>query len=67
MTQEPWRARLQTSEGYTLTGITCALIAQRILAGNFKTGFQTPAGCYGKALIMEVAGTVLEDLPTVEG
>lgn len=55
------RARLKTREGYTLTAITCANITERILKGDFKTGFQTPAACYGKGLILEVEGAVLED------
>jgi short subunit dehydrogenase-like uncharacterized protein len=55
------RARLMTREGYTLTAFTCANITERILKGDFKTGFQTPAACYGKGLILEVEGTVLED------
>ena len=55
------RARLKTREGYTLTAFTCANITERILKGDFKTGFQTPAACYGKGLILEVEGTVLED------
>ncbi len=55
------RARMTTREGYTLTAITCAGITARILAGDLKTGFQTPAACYGAGLILEVEGTVLED------
>lgn len=55
------RARMQTREGYTLTAITCAMIAARILKQDFKIGFQTPAACYGTGLILEVEGTVLED------
>jgi short subunit dehydrogenase-like uncharacterized protein len=56
------RARMKTREGYTLTALTCAGITARILAGDFKVGFQTPAACYGEGLILEVEGTLLEDL-----
>jgi hypothetical protein len=33
------------------------LIAEKILNGNFKPGYQTPAMAYGEDLIMEVEGT----------
>jgi short subunit dehydrogenase-like uncharacterized protein len=38
-------------EGYTLTAATAVAIAQRVLNGDWKTGYQTPAGCYGIGLI----------------
>ncbi len=53
---------LETIEGYTLTAKTSVLIAQKILSGNFKTGFQTPSMAYGPDLIMEVAGSSRKDL-----
>lgn len=46
--------RMQTPEGYTLTAHTILLIAKKILQGNLKAGYQTPAGAYGEDLIMEV-------------
>ena len=49
-------ARLQTPNGYTLTAITSVLIAQKIFAGDFKAGFQTPSTAYGEGLIQEVEG-----------
>jgi short subunit dehydrogenase-like uncharacterized protein len=44
-------------DGYTLTAHSSLLISKKILEGNFKTGYQTPAGCYGENLIMEVPCT----------
>ncbi|MEO6252468.1 MAG: saccharopine dehydrogenase NADP-binding domain-containing protein [Ferruginibacter sp.] len=44
-------------DGYTLTAHSSLLIAKKILEANFKTGYQTPAGCYGENLVMEVPGT----------
>ncbi len=44
-------------DGYTLTAHSSLLISKKILEGNFKTGYQTPAGCYGENLIMEVPAT----------
>ena len=47
-------ARLETIDGYTLTAKASVLIAEKILNGNFKTGYQTPAMAYGADLIMEI-------------
>jgi short subunit dehydrogenase-like uncharacterized protein len=55
-------SRLVTLSGYTLTAQTAVLIAEKILAGNLKTGYQTPSLCYGADLIMEIAGTTRTDL-----
>jgi len=54
--------RLVTLSGYTLTAQTAVLIAEKILAGNLKTGYQTPSLCYGADLILEVSGTSRTDL-----
>ncbi len=50
-------SRLETLSGYTLTAKTAVLIAEKILGGNFKTGYQTPAMAYGADLIMEIETT----------
>jgi short subunit dehydrogenase-like uncharacterized protein len=55
------QARLRTPEGYTLTAHTAVLLAEKILAGNAKPGFQTPALAYGPDLILEVEGVSRED------
>lgn len=49
-------ARQRGMEGYTLTALTALNIAQKVCRGNFKVGFQTPAGCYGADLILELEG-----------
>ena len=59
-TENTLQARLIGPEGYTLTAITSLLISKKILEGNFKPGYQTPAGCYGADLIMEVPGVTRE-------
>ena len=51
-------AILQTPDGYTLTVHSSLIIACKILAGNFKTGYQTPASAYGEELVLEVPGTM---------
>jgi short subunit dehydrogenase-like uncharacterized protein len=55
-------SRLQTYGGYRLTAITAVLVARKIMTGNFKPGFQTPATAYGETLILEVPETELKDL-----
>jgi len=55
-------SRLRGPEGYTFTVLTALRIAERILAGDFKPGFQTPGGCYGAELVMEIEGVEREDV-----
>ncbi len=55
-------SQLETLSGYTLTAKTAVLIAQKILNGNFKTGYQTPAMMYGEDLIMEIENTSRKDV-----
>ncbi|MCY7374557.1 MAG: saccharopine dehydrogenase NADP-binding domain-containing protein [Pyrinomonadaceae bacterium] len=50
-------ARLICPEGYTTTVLTALKIAEKISAGNFCAGFQTPAKCYGADLILEIENT----------
>ena len=50
-------ARQICPEGYTTTVLTALNIAEKILKGNFRAGFQTPAKCYGADLILEIEGT----------
>lgn len=49
-------ARLRTPNGYTLTAKTSVLIGEKVLGGDFKSGYQTPSTGYGKNLILEVDG-----------
>jgi short subunit dehydrogenase-like uncharacterized protein len=54
------QARLIGPDGYTLTAHTSLIIAKKILNGNFKPGYQTPAGCYGADLVLEAPGVTRE-------
>jgi len=54
-------SRLETISGYLLTAKTAVLIAQKIMKGDFKTGYQTPAMAYGSDLILEVEGSKRKD------
>jgi len=52
----------QCPEGYTITAITALNIAERILADDFKPGYQTPAKAYGANLVMEIEGVARQDI-----
>ncbi len=52
---------LDTPSGYSLTAKTAVLIAQKIMKGNFKPGYQTPSMAYGADLILEVESAQRED------
>ena len=56
-------SRLRCPEGYTTTALTALNITEKILAGNFTPGFQTPAKAYGPDLILEIENTHREDVP----
>lgn len=49
-------ARQQGPEGYTTTALAALNITEKILAGNFTPGYQTPAKAYGADLILEIDG-----------
>jgi short subunit dehydrogenase-like uncharacterized protein len=55
-------ARLFGPEGYKFTMLTSLKIAERILDGEYCVGFQTPAGCYGADLVVEIEGVRREDV-----
>ncbi len=49
-------ATLSGPDGYTLTAHSSLIITKKVLNGNFKPGYQTPASSYGPDLILEVPG-----------
>ena len=55
-------ARLETPETYALTAVTSLMIAEKIMQGQMKPGFQTPSTVYGAGLILEVPTTRQVDL-----
>ncbi|MBN8654609.1 MAG: saccharopine dehydrogenase NADP-binding domain-containing protein [Anaerolineae bacterium] len=55
------RAKLRTPEAYYLTALTSVEIMKRILASDFKPGFQTPSKMYGADFILQFAGVQRED------
>jgi short subunit dehydrogenase-like uncharacterized protein len=55
-------SKLLTPEGYTCTALTTVEIMKRILAGDFKAGFQTPSLAYGAGFILQFDGVKREDI-----
>lgn len=53
-------ARLSGPEGYNLTAEAALIITRKVLQGQVKPGFQTPAGLYGADLVLEIEGVVRE-------
>ncbi|WP_242393172.1 saccharopine dehydrogenase family protein [Anaeromyxobacter oryzisoli] len=55
-------ARQRGPEGYTLTALAATEIARRVLAGEVRPGWQTPASAYGPDLVLGIPGVEREDL-----
>ena len=55
-------SKLKTPEGYTLTALATVEIMERILAGDFKPGFQTPSLAYGPDFVLGFEGVERVDL-----
>lgn len=50
-------ARLKTLSGYAVTAEAASVIANKLLSGQIRPGYFTPASYFGEALIFEVPGT----------
>jgi len=59
---ETFSAEMITPEPYRLTFHSTLLIANKILAGQWAPGFQTPAKMYGADLALEIPGVTRRDL-----
>lgn len=55
-------SRLRGPEGYSLTVQAALLCAQRVLDGNARPGYQTPASAYGPDLVLEIPEVTREDV-----
>jgi hypothetical protein len=53
---------MRTPDGYSFTRTATVAIAQRVLAGEIRAGFQTPAGLYGADFPLTFDGVCREDL-----
>jgi short subunit dehydrogenase-like uncharacterized protein len=55
------RARLTTPEAYSFTAASALAVVERVLGGDFRPGFQTPALVYGPDFVLGIEGVVRED------
>jgi short subunit dehydrogenase-like uncharacterized protein len=55
------QARLHTPDGYSFTPLSALAIAERVLAGDVRAGFQTPAGLYGADFVLCLEGVRRDD------
>ncbi len=55
-------SRLEIPDGYDLTAQTALAVVSRVLAGQVKPGFQTPAMFFGADFILEFEGVSRQDL-----
>lgn len=53
---------LETVNGYSFTAMAAAEAARRVLAGEAKPGFQTPAGLFGKQFAETIADTRITEI-----
>jgi short subunit dehydrogenase-like uncharacterized protein len=55
-------ARQRGPEAYTLTAAAAVEIVRRVLAGDVRAGWQTPASAYGPDLALALPGVEREDV-----
>jgi short subunit dehydrogenase-like uncharacterized protein len=56
-----FRSGLDTVNGYTFTAMAAAEASRRVLAGEARPGFQTPAGLFGDGFAETIADTSIVD------
>lgn len=56
------RARLSAATGYKLTALAAVRAAEKVAAGGIATGFVTPSKAFGADFVLEIPGSVREDL-----
>tara|TARA_R110000751_G_scaffold28355_1_gene74002 strand:- start:759 stop:965 length:207 start_codon:yes stop_codon:yes gene_type:complete len=55
------RSVLDTVNGYTFTAMAAAEAARRVLTGEVRPGFQTPADLFGNGFAESIADTRITD------
>ena len=56
------RATMVTPEAYSFTGVAASAIVERVLRGDIKPGFQTPAALLGPDFVLSLDGVERRDL-----
>jgi len=59
---EAVQAYVDAPSGYDLTPLSVVAVANRILKGDFKVGYQSPGSAYGEDIINDIPDTYLIDL-----
>jgi short subunit dehydrogenase-like uncharacterized protein len=54
------QVRIRTPEVYSFTATSAAALIDRVLAGQYEPGFQTPARLYGPEYVLSLPGVVKE-------
>lgn len=57
-----FRARIDTINGYSYTPLAAVEAARRVLGGEQRPGFETPATLFGAAFALSIADTTITDL-----
>lgn len=57
-----FRARIDTINGYSYTPLSAVEASRRVLGGEHRPGFQTPAALFGAHFALSIAGTSITDL-----
>lgn len=55
-TRQSVTARLEGPEAYDFTALAAVAVTKRVLQGEAKPGFQTPASVYGADFVLEIPG-----------
>lgn len=56
------KAYVDAPSGYSLTPLSVVAVAQRVLNGEFKIGYQSPGSAYGEGILNDIPDTHLIDL-----
>jgi len=57
--RRPRRLTMVTLDGYTVSELTAAAAVERVLAGDWRPGFQTPARAFGSEFVFELGAASL--------
>jgi short subunit dehydrogenase-like uncharacterized protein len=55
------RSMIETINGYSYTTLSAVEAAKRVLSGEIRAGFETPARLFGSGFAMSIPGTHISD------
>jgi len=56
------KAFVDAPSGYTLTPLSVVAVAQRVLAGDYQVGYQSPGSAYRASILSDIPATYLIDI-----